>query len=75
MRNRVFVSYRRDDAAAEAQLITKALRSAVGDDFVFMADTGDLYVLTYFETGEEKQKVLVKQLWEQAKAQMDGVGH
>ena len=38
------------------------------------ADTGDLYVLTYFEAGEEKQKMLVKHVWEQAKAQMDGVG-
>ncbi len=38
-------------------------------------DTGDLYVLTCFEAGEEKQTVLVKQVWEQAKARMDRVGH
>lgn len=37
-------------------------------------DTGDVHVLTFFEAGEEKQTVLQKQVWEQAKARMDGVG-
>jgi hypothetical protein len=35
------------------------------------ADTGDLYVLLSFEAGEPRQHVLARQLWEEAKIQMD----
>src|ERR1051326_3698236 len=34
-------------------------------------DTGELYVLLSFEAGEQRQHVLVRGLWEEAKAKMD----